>query len=140
MFAIALADDMPEGRIVIGDFTETFHAERGLWRAADYHASWRRTAALVLEQGFGRFLVSVGPPGEAVFTTYPCWRRGDAALVQKSILLATLTCDFARPEAAESYDPAFSEKAESGGALSTWRCSLRDIAEFERMLQGQRAH
>src|SRR5262249_1184329 len=139
MFDIALPDDGAEGRIVIGAYSESFAPERGGWDASAYRASWLRSAAFVLQDGFARFLVSGGAPGEAMYTTFPAWRRGADVLVQKSFLLASLTRDFAAPEDAERYEAEFSELGESGAPLSTWRCALRDVAEFERVLRGLRA-
>ncbi len=127
------------GEIVIGDFKSVFTFDLSFWSAEEYRESWRRTAAAVLERGFGRFLVSVGAPG-TMFETWPCWRAGDEARVIHSFLLSTITIDFARVEDAENF-ASESPELDPGSAntLKIHPCSLADIADFERRLRGASA-
>ena len=127
------------GEIVIGDFREFFTFDLSAWSAHDYRASWARSAAHVLEGGFGRFLVSVGAPGAAMYDTWPCWRRGDEAVVLHSLLLSTLTRDFVGPEDAEAFDATPPEADPSSHTLKLYRCALADIVDFERRLRGASA-
>jgi len=127
------------GEIIIGDFKSVFTFDLSYWSPEDYRASWQRTAALVLEHGFGRFLVSVGAPG-AMFETWPCWRAGDEARVIHSFILSSISVDFARVEDAETF-ASESPELDPGRAdtLKIHPCSLADIADFERRLLGASA-
>lgn len=127
-------DSGATGEIVIGGFRTIFTADLAYWSAEEYRASWRRSAARVLEHGFARFLVMAGPPA-SMFETWTCWRRGDEAVFYQSILLSSATDHFTRTEDAESEsdDDGFPGPERK---LRLHRCSLRDIAEFERRLSG----
>ncbi|HWA01037.1 MAG TPA: hypothetical protein VG841_12060 [Caulobacterales bacterium] len=126
-----LRDRDAEGEIAIGDTRKTFHVDLSLWDVEDYRASWRRSIALVLNDGFARFLVSVGEPGQAMFDTWPCWRRGDEVLLINAILLSSITGDFARPQDAEVFD-----NEGPGPATTQYACALADLVDFERRLTG----
>lgn len=126
------------GEIVIGDFRAVFTSDLSFWSAEEYRESWRRGAAAVLERGFGRFLASIGAPGE-MYDTWPCWRRGDEVILIHSILLSSISREFAQPEDAESYGPDRPEIDPGSDALKIHTCSLADIADFERRLRGASA-
>ena len=125
------------GEITIGDFKSLFTFDLSFWSPEEYRASWARSAASVLEHGFGRFLVSVGAPG-AMFDTWACWRRFDEAVLLHSFLLSEVTLDFGRPEDGELLGAGTpierdTEKYKLHG------CGLAEIADFERRLRGASA-
>ena len=124
------------GEILIGEHRTTFLLQLSFWEPQDYRASWRRAAALVLEQGFGRFILSADVP-PAMFDTWCCWREGDEAVLQHSILLPSLTRDFSRIEDAEAYLSDF--PVPEAGAPPLPRCSIACVADFERRLRGSSA-
>jgi hypothetical protein len=126
------------GEIVVGDFRAVFTSDLSFWDVEEYRSSWRRSAAAVLEHGFGRFLASIGAPGE-IYDTWACWRRGDQAMVIHSILLASISSDFLEPEAGETYGPDRPEIDPGSDGTKLYLCSLADIADFERRLRGASA-
>jgi|CXWL01.1.fsa_nt_gi hypothetical protein len=127
----------PMGEIVVGEHRESFLVDLSYWDAEDYRASWRRSAAHVLEHGYGRFLASVCIPGQALYITWVCRTRGADALLFKSFLLPSYTEIFSRPEEAETpaEDYALRNDAEEPNMV-IYRCALRDIADFETRLRG----
>ena len=126
------------GEILIGDFRALFTTDLTYWDVDEYRASWRRAASGVLEHGFARFLASIAAPGD-MYDTWPCWRAGDEVMLLHSILLGSLTRDFARPEDAEVYGPDSPELDPGADRLKIYRCSLASIADFERRLAGASA-
>ena len=126
------------GEIVIGDFRAVFTSDLSFWDVHEYRESWRRSAASLLEHGFGRFLASIGAPGE-MYDTWPCWRRGDEVVIIHSILLAPISRNFRTPEDAERFGANRPEIDPGSDALKIEVCSLADIADFERRLRGASA-
>jgi hypothetical protein len=126
------------GEIVIGEFRAAFTSDLSFWDVDEYRESWRRSAAFVLEHGFGRFLASIGAPGD-VYDTWACWRRGDEIVAIHSILLPSISRDFKTPDDAERFGPDRPEIDPGSDALKIHPCSLADIADFERRLRGASA-
>lgn len=127
----------PIGEVVVAEYRESFLIDLSFWDAEEYRASWLRSAAHVLEHGYGRFLVSVSIPGQLLYITWVCRTRGPEALLFKSFLLPSYTEVFSRPEEAETplEDYAMRNVDEEPGA-TVHRCALRDIADFETRLRG----
>ena len=78
------------GRIVIGDFTETFVVPLGFWGEADYRDSWRR-AFEVLEgdpRAVSCLMTSMTDPVSSNFLIcWPMYREDEDAYVQNAIVL-----------------------------------------------------
>ena len=78
------------GRIMIGDFTETFVVPLGFWGEADYRASWRR-AFEVLEGdpcAVSCLMASMTDPVTSNFLIcWPMYREGEDVYVQNAIVL-----------------------------------------------------
>ncbi len=78
------------GRIVIGDFAETFVVPLGFWGEADYRASWRR-AFEVLEgdlRAVSCLMTSMTDPVVSNFLVcWPMYREGEDVYVQNAIVL-----------------------------------------------------
>lgn len=127
----------PMGEIVIGEHRESFLVDLSFWDAEEYRASWLRSAAHVLEHGYGRFLVSVSIPGQLLYITWVCRTRGPEALLFKSFLLPTYTEVFTRPEEAEAPPEDYAlRNVDEGPDVAVHRCALRAIADFETRLRG----
>ena len=77
------------GRIVIGDFRETFVVPLGLWGESDYRASWR--AFEVLEgdpRAVACLMTSMTDPVASNFLIcWPVYREGADVYVQNAIVL-----------------------------------------------------
>jgi hypothetical protein len=77
------------GRIVIGDFTETFVVPLGFWGEADYRASWRR-AFEVLEgdpRAVSCLMTSMTDPTTSNFLIcWPLYREGEDVCVQNALV------------------------------------------------------
>jgi hypothetical protein len=123
------------GELSIGAHRENFSADLTVWDEDDYHASWLRSAAYIVEHGHGRFLVSVGETG--VYETWAAAARGANVRLYKSIMRSTATERFASPADAET--PSLDDAAREDMSPSThyFRCNLVDIAAFEARLRGE---
>ncbi|GAM98361.1 hypothetical protein U91I_01994 [alpha proteobacterium U9-1i] len=125
------------GEILIGDHRETFLVDLSYWDFDEYRASWLRSAAHVLEHGYGRFLVSVSIPGQLLYITWVVRTRAGEARLHKSFLLPDYTRDFIQPEEAETPLEDFATRDQDESAdIHVFRCALRDIADFETRLRG----
>lgn len=125
------------GEIVIGDFRESFLVDLSYWDVDEYRASWLRSAAHVLEHGYGRFLVSASIPGQALYISWVVRTSDGEARLHKSFLLPSYTQDFLQPEDAETpVEDYATREQEEGPETHVYRCALRDIAEFETRLRG----
>ncbi|MES1156372.1 MAG: hypothetical protein ABUL73_01215 [Alphaproteobacteria bacterium] len=120
-----------EGEIVIGEFRESFLIDLSHWSAEQYRDSWRRCAGAVLSKGFARFLTSIGAPGVGLYETWPCWRRGGDVVLLKGYVLSSVTRDYKRAEEAETL-----ESSAPAPEQVRYRCTLTDMAAFERRLIG----
>ncbi|MEZ5995390.1 MAG: hypothetical protein R3C25_06520 [Hyphomonadaceae bacterium] len=128
------------GVITIGAAQEIFDPDLSLWNVEDYAQSWLRAAAHVLERGYGRFLVSVCAPGTSPYVCWVCRTRAGEARLFKSILLGSLTGDFATPRDGETLEDDYAERNDERPTLKVLRCSLADIAAFEARLRGGAAN
>lgn len=125
------------GEIVIGEHRDEFLIEIGHWEREDYIRSWLRNAARVLEKGFGKFALSVTAPGQASYEIWPCWAKDGQAVLHRSYLLTSITCDFKNAQDFETpTEEDWLDMREERDTLRYFRCSLQDIAEFERRLRG----
>lgn len=112
------------GDIVIGEFSETFESALGVWRPDDYRASWVRSSNAVINNGFARFVTSVGPPG-AIYWGWACWRRGEDALLINCLVLSKQTRTLRSPQDTETLFCTLPEDH-----VSRWTCPIADIVAF----------
>jgi hypothetical protein len=125
------------GELIIGAFSHEFLIDLSHWSAADYWASWLRSAAHLMQFGYGRFLLSVTAPG-GMYETWPCWVKDDRAVFHKAIVLGSITGDFSSPQEAETPPEDYVERGQLRESVRYYSCALTDIAEFERrMRKGQ---
>ena len=123
------------GELSIGAHRENFSADLGVWDEEDYQASWIRSAAHIIEHGYGRFLVSA--PGNGMYETWVCHANGARVRVFKSIMLSTATERFESPADAEAPIDDSAARYEGNPMLNYYHCNLVDIADFEARLRGQ---
>ncbi|MFT3729420.1 MAG: hypothetical protein QM759_16470 [Terricaulis sp.] len=121
------------GELSIGAHRENFSADLGVWDEEDYQASWLRSAAHIIEHGYGRFLVSA--PGNGMYETWVCRATGATVRLYKSIMLSTATERFDTPADAET--PADEYAIKESPMLNCYHCNLVDIADFEARLRGR---
>lgn len=121
------------GRIVIGDFTETFVVPMGFWSEADYRASWRR-AFEVLEgdpRAVSCLMTSMTDPVTSNFLIcWPMYREGEDVYVQNAIVLFD--------EIEGPFDPGAPWGSieprrgmdDDGNRISEWPTSMGSLREF----------
>lgn len=124
------------GVMVIGEHREAFTASLSAWGREDYRASWARTCAHVERWGYGRFLLSVEPPGVGLYTAWRCFVRGEAAELHKMILLPSATDRYKSPADGEDVAEDYVARHESRSSLIVHRCTLADIVHFEKRVRG----
>jgi hypothetical protein len=121
------------GEVSIGAHRENFSADLAVWDEEDYTASWIRSAAHVIEHGYGRFLVSVG--GNGMYESWGCHTRGTNVRIFKSIMLSTATERFTSPSDAEAPAEDYAARHEESPTMNYYHCNLVDIADFEARLR-----
>lgn len=123
------------GELSVGAHRENFSADLGVWDEEDYQASWLRSAAHIIEHGYGRFLVSV--PGNGMYETWVCHANGASVRLFKSIMLSTATERFDTPADAEAPSEDRIGRQEQTPSVNYYHCNLVDIADFEARLRGK---
>jgi len=126
----------PMCQIRIGAHAEDVPIDLEVWNASAYRASWLRSAAHILERGYGRFLLSVSRPGDHIFTTLVCRMRFDQLFLFKSLMLPSATDDYIDPTEAETPAEDYAARSDTEPDLVVWFCELRDMAAFEARLRG----
>ncbi|WP_405520383.1 hypothetical protein [Streptomyces canus] len=134
-FAIEMMSE-GAGRIVVGDFTETFRAELTFWGPEQYERSWARALRRLEEADVTTscLVSSITDPKTANFIF--CWvlyRVQDEVFVQNSLILLE--------ELDRSFDPDtpwFSVGPrevidEDGNRISEWCTDIATVREFRVM-------
>jgi hypothetical protein len=125
------------GEIQIEEFRQEFLVDLSHWNVQQYWASWRRSAAHLLEHGYGRFACSVDAPG-GLYDTWGCWVKDGRVALFRSVLLPSITAAYARAEEAETPASDYAERGMIEPGIDYHWCALADIADFERRLHGER--
>ena len=121
------------GRIVIGDFTETFKVPLGFWSVVEYRRSWRQAFDVLkgAPQSSACFMTSMTDPEISSFLTcWPVYRDGKDVYVQNAIIfLDHLDASFDIGEPWASIQPRriFDE---DGNKVSEWITSMSDLRSF----------
>ncbi|MEU9179133.1 hypothetical protein AB0C90_20170 [Streptomyces sp. NPDC048550] len=121
------------GRIVIGDFVETFRVPLGFWSESDYRRSWRQ-AFDALKDGLNSrscLLVSMTDPENSNFLTcWPMYRDGENVYIQNAIIfLGELELGFDTGEPWASIGPRCTID-EDGNKISEWETSMDSVRNF----------
>ena len=144
MFAIELQspleagkenDDSAEtsGKIIIGDFTETFRVPLGFWNESDYRRSWRQAFEVLNAnpQSTSCLMTSMTDPRSSNFLVcWPMYREGEDVYIQNAIIFLD--------EIEGAFDPAvpwdYVEPRhgidEDGNKISEWITSMDALREF----------
>lgn len=147
MFSIIATDERPPesetdgvpvfcGRIVIGEFQETFAASLVFWSREEYGLHWRKALERLVTIGDRSALITdyVEPPTHPYSGGYliwwPLYRDGDAVYVQNQLLFFE---QLSRPFSAHRpWDSVRDRHAvnEDGQKISEWVTTVEDIRHF----------
>ena len=121
------------GRIVIGEFVETFTMPLSYWSASDYRRSWRQ-AFDVLESGPNAkscLMVSMTDPETSNFLTcWPMYRDMEAVYFRNAImLLDELEVNIDAREPWVPIGPRYTID-EDGNKISEWETSMDSLRDF----------
>jgi hypothetical protein len=118
------------GRIVIGDFVETFRVPLGFWSDSDYRRSWRQAfdALKVDLNSRSCLLVLMTDPEISNFLTcWPMYRNGENVYIQNAIIfLGELGPDFDIGEPWASIGPRCAID-EDRNKISEWVTSMDSV-------------
>jgi len=121
------------GRIVIGDFAETFKIPLGFWGESDYRRSWRQAFEVLNADPHSTscLMTSMTDPGNSNFLTcWPMYREGESVYMQNAIIFldeiegafdSATPWDFVEPRRGIDED---------GNKISEWTTSMDSLREF----------
>jgi hypothetical protein len=121
------------GRIIIGDFTETFSVPLGFWDESDYRRSWRQAFDVLKASPHSKscLMTSMTDPRDSNFLACrPMYREGEDIYIQEAIIFLD--------EIKEPFDPATPWRYvgarqiidEDGNKISEWVTSMDSLREF----------
>ncbi len=126
-------DSEVSGKIVIGDFTETFRVPLGFWREADYRRNWRQAFDVLdaAPHATSCLMTSMTDPSNSNFLScWPMYREGDNVYIQNAIVfLDEVGKDFDPEEPWRAVGPRQSID-EDGNKISEWTTSMGSLREF----------
>ena len=124
------------GKIVIGDFRETFGASLASWTRDDYDRHWRKALEKLVAGADRSALITdyVEPPDHASAESYlfwwPLYRDGDTVYVQNQILFfGQLSQPFSSERPWESVKDRETGN-EDGQRISEWTTTVEEIKNF----------
>jgi CdiI N-terminal domain len=123
------------GRIVIGDFTETFRVPLGFWDESEYHRSWRRAFEVIdaSPHSASCLMTAMTDPANSNFLLcWPVYREDEDVYIQNAIIFLD--------EIEGPFDPAAPwdcvglrrRTDEDGNKTSEWITSMEALREFFR--------
>lgn len=121
------------GRIIIGDFTETFRVPLGFWDESDYRRSWRKAFEVLNASPHSTscLMTSMTDPRNSNFLIcWPMYRASEYVYIQNKIIFLD--------EIEEEFDPAAPWDLigprhgidEDGNKISEWTTSMDSLREF----------
>jgi hypothetical protein len=124
---------MASGRIVIGDFAESFRVPLGFWNESDYRRSWRRSFEVLNASPHSTscLMTSMTDPENSNFLTcWPMYRGGEDVCIQNALIFLD--------EIEGDFDPAAPWNSvrpreivdEDGNKISEWMTSMGSLREF----------
>lgn len=121
------------GRIVIGDFTESFRVPLGFWRESDYRRSWQQAFEHleVDRHAVSCLMTSMTDPASSNFLScWPMYRDGEVVYIQNAIIfLEEIGQDFDPEEPWNHIGPRQSID-EDGNKISEWMTSINSLEQF----------
>jgi len=121
------------GRIVIGDFTETFRIPLGFWDESDYRRSWQQAfeALNANPHSTSCLMTSMTDPENSNFLTcWPMYREGEDVYVQNAIIFLDEIEGAFDPATPWDYVGPRHEIDEDGNKISEWTTSMGSLREF----------
>lgn len=123
------------GRIVVGDFAETFRADLTFWGPGHYESSWAHALRRLEEADVTTscLVSSITDPKTANFIIcWPLYRVRDEVVVQNSLIfLDELDREF-DPESPWLSVRSREVMDEDGNRISEWRTDIAAVREFGR--------
>lgn len=121
------------GRIVIGDFTETFNVPLGFWDESDYRRSWRQAFEVLNANTHSTscLMTSMTDPDNSNFLAcWPMYREAEDVYIQNAIIFLD--------EIEGAFDPAAPWGSvgprhgidEDGNKISEWTTTMESLREF----------
>lgn len=141
LFSIEIDDsgDLPavpelaSGRIMVGNFSESFQSPLGFWMPEDYRRNWYQ-AFCELGKSYDAtscFVSSMYDPATSNFIfCWPLYRKRDKVYVQNSIIfLSELSSEF-DPATPWKHVQEHAEYDEDGNKISQWLTDFDLMGEF----------
>ncbi|MEU3232158.1 hypothetical protein VSQ78_06625 [Nocardiopsis alba] len=121
------------GRIIVGDFAESFYMDLSYWSIEEYERSWRDSLQVIFEgeERDSCLVASITDPEVSNFIfCWPLYRRGGDVIIQNSIIfLDELERGFNPLEPWSSVRPRLTVD-EDGNSISEWRTSASAVRVF----------
>jgi contact-dependent growth inhibition (CDI) system CdiI-like immunity protein len=121
------------GRIVIGEFTETFNVPLGFWGESDYHRSWLQAFEVLNANSHATscLMTSMTDPGNSNFLIcWPMYREGEDVYIQNAIIFLDEIAGAFDPTAPWRYVSPRQRIDEDGNKISEWTTSMESLREF----------
>ena len=123
------------GDLVLGEFTESFHASLLQWSKLDYEAQWRSAIRTLLEGSKSALIVHyVSPEFADNFEWWPMYRAEHVVYIQNQLPWHNR---LTQPFSLENMFSLVKDRVsinENGDHLSEWSVKLSDVEEFARKL------
>jgi hypothetical protein len=121
------------GRIVIGDFTETFTVPLGFWGESDYYCSWRQAFEVLAASPTSTscLMTSMTDPSNSNFLVcWPMYREDENVYIQNAIIFLDEIDGAFDPAAPWSYIGPRLGIDEDGNKISEWLTTMDSLREF----------
>ncbi len=121
------------GRIIIGDFTETFRVPLGFWDESDYRRSWRQAFEVLSANPYSTscLMTSMTDPRNSNFlVSWPMYREGEDVYIQNAIIFLDEIAGAFDPAAPWVYVGPRLGIDEDGNKISEWITSMDSLREF----------
>ena len=121
------------GRIIIGDFTETFRVPLGFWSESDYRRSWRQAFEVLNADPHSTscLMTSMTDPRNSNFLVcWPMYRDGKDVYIQNAIIFLDEIEGPFDPAVPWSYVGPRHGIDEDGNKVSEWITPMDSLREF----------
>ena len=121
------------GRIVIGDFTETFNVPLGFWDESDYRRSWRQAFEVLNTNPHSTscLMTSMTDPDSSNFLAcWPMYREGEDVYIQNAIIFLDEIEGAFDPAAPWGWVGPRHGVDEDGNKISEWTTDMDSLREF----------
>lgn len=136
-FSITIEDQIqnPErapyarGRVVLGDFEESFESPTHYWRPNDYRRQWREALERTAKGLDSGLITAAYQQRDWPAAWWILYRRNDHVLVQQVLVLHDLFPNFSPDNPYDSI-PTYERESEDGELVSEWVIATADIKNF----------